>query len=256
MKRIQYLLALLVVLFQACGESPKVIHADTTSSEVKFNPQVPIDVSPKKSFTDDLHQVVIQEKKEADKYLYVRVEENKRRYWMAVPNQDIQLGETYYYRNGLLKTGFKSKVYNMVFDTIYLVSTMVPAKHGQNANSRMNAANNTQKLTGVEVVASEKSILFENPITIAELLNNKDKYAGNRVRIKGVCTKINPQIMKRNWIHLQDGSFDDFDLVITSNSFVSVGKEITIEANVSLNRDFGAGYSFELILEEGIIVAQ
>ncbi len=60
--------------------------------------------------------------------------------------------------------------------------------------------------------------------------------------------------MSRNWIHLQDGSKDDFDMVITTNTFVPEGKQITIRAVVSLNRDFGAGYKYDLILENGTLV--
>ena len=60
--------------------------------------------------------------------------------------------------------------------------------------------------------------------------------------------------MNRNWIHLQDGSKNDYDLVITSDTFVPEGKIITIQALVSLNRDFGAGYSYDLILENGTII--
>ena len=60
--------------------------------------------------------------------------------------------------------------------------------------------------------------------------------------------------MKRNWIHLQDGSKDDFDLVVTSNAFVPEGTIVTIKAKVVLNKDFGAGYRYDLILEDGIVV--
>jgi hypothetical protein len=60
--------------------------------------------------------------------------------------------------------------------------------------------------------------------------------------------------MDRNWIHLQDGSKNDFDLVVTSNSFVAEGAKVTLQGTVALNRDFGAGYRYDLILENGILV--
>ena len=60
--------------------------------------------------------------------------------------------------------------------------------------------------------------------------------------------------MGRNWIHIKDGSKDDYDLVITSNTFVKEGSMITIKATVTLNKDFGAGYKYDLILENGIII--
>ena len=60
--------------------------------------------------------------------------------------------------------------------------------------------------------------------------------------------------MGKNWIHLKDGSQDDFDLVITSDALVDVGSVVTIKAEVVLNKDFGAGYKYDLILENGSIV--
>jgi hypothetical protein len=60
--------------------------------------------------------------------------------------------------------------------------------------------------------------------------------------------------MDRNWIHIKDGSKDDYDLVITSDVFVPEGSVVTMKAQVSLNKDFGAGYKYDLILENGILV--
>lgn len=59
--------------------------------------------------------------------------------------------------------------------------------------------------------------------------------------------------MERNWIHLKDGTKNDFDLVVTSDTFVPEGSIITVKALVSLNKDFGAGYTYDLILENGTI---
>ena len=60
--------------------------------------------------------------------------------------------------------------------------------------------------------------------------------------------------MNRNWIHIKDGSKDDFDLVITTEAYIPEGATFTIKAMVSLNKDFGAGYKYDLILENGEVV--
>jgi hypothetical protein len=60
--------------------------------------------------------------------------------------------------------------------------------------------------------------------------------------------------MNKNWIHLKDGSQDDFDLIITTNMSAQEGDIITIQAVVALNKDYGAGYSYDLILENGVIL--
>lgn len=60
--------------------------------------------------------------------------------------------------------------------------------------------------------------------------------------------------MNRNWIHIKDGSQDEYDMVVTTNSYVPEGKEFMMRAVVHLNRDFGAGYAYDLILEDGILI--
>ena len=91
-------------------------------------------------------------------------------------------------------------------------------------------------------------------IKIAELLTKADAYAGKIVQITGTCTKINIGIMGRNWIHLKDGSKDDYDFIVTSDVQVTEGSIVSMRGVVALNKDFGAGYKYEFILEEGELV--
>lgn len=101
---------------------------------------------------------------------------------------------------------------------------------------------------------TEKVIQQKGSIKIAELVENPKKYEGKTVQLDGICTKINAGIMDRNWIYIKDGSKDDFDLVITSDAYVPEGTTFTIKAIVVLNKDFGAGYIYDLILEQGVLV--
>ena len=50
-------------------------------------------------------------------------------------------------------------------------------------------------------------------ITISDLLLNKQAYAGKVIRIKGNVTKYNPEIMGKNWVHIQDGTESGADLI-------------------------------------------
>jgi len=62
--------------------------------------------------------------------------------------------------------------------------------------------------------------------------------------------------MGRNWIHIQDGtgSNNDFDLMITSPDSVKTGDIVVIEGTVEINQDFGAGYSYPVMLSNGKIL--
>jgi hypothetical protein len=91
----------------------------------------------------------------------------------------------------------------------------------------------------------------EGSITIAELFANKLKYANEVVKVTGEVTRYNPGIMSRNWVHIQDGTKNDgdFDLTVTTLDHVKVGDVVIIEGRVALDKDFGAGYFYSLIVE-------
>ena len=109
------------------------------------------------------------------------------------------------------------------------------------------------------VAPQEKKVVKLEPIkggiTIKQLFANKKQYAGKTVTIKGQVTKFTPAVMNTNWIHIQDGTDESgkFDLVITSNTQVSVGDVVVFEGQISLDKDLGYGYFFEVIMEGAIV---
>jgi hypothetical protein len=208
-------------------------------------------------FTDDLHKVTVNEILPATKYVYLKVTEGGEEYWIAARKQDIELGGTYFYRNGLLKTNFESKEYNRMFERIFLVSSLVPEIHGTNTGTLSSdfESDKNEPVQEQKIPSQTGEIVQqEGTMKISDLVADPDAYEGKTVQLTGKCVKINPNIMQRNWIHLQDGSKDDFDLVITSNTFVPEGQVVTMKAKVVLNKDFGAGYRYDLILEEGVVI--
>ena len=70
--------------------------------------------------------------------------------------------------------------------------------------------------------------------------------------------KFSPNIMGRNWIHIQDGTGDPakntHDLVVTSSETTEKGAIISIEGVLSADKDFGSGYSYDIIIEEAMVV--
>jgi hypothetical protein len=90
-------------------------------------------------------------------------------------------------------------------------------------------------------------------IKISDLLENRKNYSGKTITVTGQVTKFNPQIMGKNWIHIQDGSeFQGaFDLTITTDQEVRVGDTITFAGKIVLDKDFGHGYFYSILMEEG-----
>ncbi|MEI7897164.1 MAG: hypothetical protein WCJ26_09020 [bacterium] len=61
--------------------------------------------------------------------------------------------------------------------------------------------------------------------------------------------------MKKNWIHIQDGTefSGKFDLTVTTDAEAAVGQTITLEGKITLNKDFGYGYAYEVLMEDATI---
>ncbi len=75
------------------------------------------------------------------------------------------------------------------------------------------------------------------------------------VTIHGTVTKANNGIMKRNFVHIEDGSGEGetASLIITSQDTASAGDQVIVTGKVALDTDFGFGYLYPLLIEEATI---
>ncbi|HET9701054.1 MAG TPA: hypothetical protein VFP70_09050 [Burkholderiales bacterium] len=91
--------------------------------------------------------------------------------------------------------------------------------------------------------------------TVAALHQDKAALSGKLVRVQGKVVKVNNGIMGRNFLHVQDGTGDQSsnDLTVTSKQTAVVGDQVTVTGRVVLNRDFGAGYTYPLLVEDASI---
>lgn len=94
--------------------------------------------------------------------------------------------------------------------------------------------------------------------TVAALHQEKSALAGKEVRIQGKVVKVNNGIMDRNFLHVQDGTGDQKtnDITVTSKQTANVGDQVLVKGRVLLNKDFGAGYAYPLLLEEASVTVK
>ena len=158
-------------------------------------------------------------------------------------------GETYYYTGGFEMKNFESKELGKTFESVYFLQS-VSSTPDIMAKEPVAEPHSTGKLNVEKQDISVKPA--EGGITIAELFAHKDSYAGKTVKISGMVTKYNAAIMKKNWVHIQDGSeySGKFDLTATTDMETVEGETITVEGTVALNKDFGYGYSYDVLLED------
>ncbi|MBI3902906.1 MAG: hypothetical protein HY306_08225 [Nitrosomonadales bacterium] len=97
----------------------------------------------------------------------------------------------------------------------------------------------------------------DNQMSVADVYKNSAGLAGQTVSVQGKVVKVLGGIMKRNFVHVQDGTGDAAtetnDLIVTSKQTAKVGDQVTISGVVVVNRDFGSGYFYPLLLEDGKI---
>lgn len=91
--------------------------------------------------------------------------------------------------------------------------------------------------------------------TVEELYSNKDKLNGKQVSVRGKVVKFNSGIMGKNWVHVQDGTGKQGtnDVTATTNQNTKVGDIVLITGKLVTNKDFGAGYKYDVIIEEATV---
>ncbi|NTW23352.1 MAG: hypothetical protein HGA37_01530 [Lentimicrobium sp.] len=197
-----------------------------------------------------IYQGEVKEVLQTSKYTYLLVKEEDNEKWLALPKMEARKGDIYFYNDGYEMNNFKSKELDRTFESVFFIDRI-----GKTAAE----VNEGQVLSGNEPVKAEvrryelEIPQAENGIRIASLFANKLDFKGKRVIIKGKVTHYNTSIMKKNWIHLQDGTefTGKYDLTATSDTLtVKVGQVITIEGTVELDQDFGYGYYYEILLSD------
>ena len=108
-------------------------------------------------------------------------------------------------------------------------------------------------LLPLSVSAAEDSLK-----TVASVNQNKAALAGQKISAQGKVVKVNNGIMGRNFVHVQDGTGDatSNNLIVTSKQTANVGEQVSVSGVVVLNRDFGSGYIYPLLIEEASITVK
>ena len=96
-----------------------------------------------------------------------------------------------------------------------------------------------------------------NAHTVGECFANAEKLDKTKVRVRGKVMKVSKMIMGKNWVHLQDGTGNPMknshDLVVTTLDEPKTGSIVVIEGTLHADKDFGAGYRYEVIIEDAAI---
>lgn len=206
----------------------------------------------------------VKEVVQANNYSYLRVAEKGGEKWVAVSKQEINVGDVYYYEGSLQMNQFHSKDLDRTFDAIFFLNQISKTPIAANEMGAMGGSAGAMgggmpAHAGKVNVDQNSAVKLEKSsgeITIAQIFANRAGYSGKEIEIRGVVVKVNKEVMGKNWIHIQDGTNDNgsFDLTVTSTELAEVNDEVTFKGKITSNKDFGAGYFYEVIMEEAKIV--
>lgn len=231
-----------LILLAACQGQPKVIEPVTSGP-------ANIESSTAEDPKNMIHEVIVKDFMHASRYTYLNVTEGGQDFWIAIPYTEVEKGEKYFYKGGVLMHNFESKEHNRVFETLYLVNGVSKTPGLDNFATTYYPAPE-----GEEAMSVEEIDPINGGTTISELFSNPNSFAGKTVKVKGQCIKVNRNIMGKNWVHIQDGSKDsngtNLDLTVSTQEEINVGEIIVLEGTIATDKDFGSGYRYDIIMEE------
>lgn len=233
---------------------------------------IPAQMAPPAAPTAGALRGKVLERVDAPPYSYLKLATGSGEVWAAVPQTATATGTEVGVANPMPMKDFESKTLNRKFDVVYFGTlageagapaapaapgAMAPAPAGAPTESPAQmAAQHQAAAAGPDDVKIAKVAKAGGPEgrTVAELFAQRAALKEKKVAVKGQVVKFSPGIMGKNWIHLRDGSGShekkDNDVTVTTQDDVKVGDVVTVRGTVRLERDFGAGYAYPVIIEE------
>jgi len=193
-------------------------------------------------------------------YTYVLVDNGTKQSWVAGPSTQVKVGdEVMAAEGGVPMVNYHSKTLDRDFEVVYFVSSILNASapaslSGAPAQPAMPAATAPADVDLSGITAAEGGQ------TVADIFTKKDDLSGKEITLRGKVVKFSPQIMGKNWLHIQDGTGDAAagtnDLTVTTGITAQVGDTVLVTGKVTLDKDFGYGYKYNVIVEDAQVVAE
>lgn len=92
--------------------------------------------------------------------------------------------------------------------------------------------------------------------TVAEVVTKRVELDNKTVVVRGKVVKYS-HAMDKYFVHLRDGTGSDADysndVLVTTNEQTKVGDVVTAKGIVHIDKDFGSGYSYKVLIEEATL---
>jgi len=266
-------LALGLIALAGCGDNKETAQADVAQAVPQSTP------APAPAFNPLSGTIV--ETMDSGGYTYILLDNGKEKVWIAGPVTPVEVETNASCPEGMIMNNFHAKSLDKTFDKIYFVGSIWPEgsapsgkidMHGQDGGgmeSMMGGAAGTSPHSSPDNPVSGTKTVLENAkvegvdkadggYTVEEIYTKAAELGGKEVRIRARVVKFSPNIMGTNWIHIQDGTGDDTtsDLTVTTSGTAEIGDLVLINGPLSVDKDFGAGYKYHVIVEGATVTKQ
>ena len=189
-------------------------------------------------------------------YNYLKVDENNTIRWVAIAKAPVEIGDTVGYDTKTVMKDFKSKQLDRVFDEIIFANEVYLPHKDQKFNTlKSTLAKTVEKKEDKPVDPNIKPFVKKEFYTVEEVHLYRKELNGQTIKVKGKVYKVSRNIMKRDWVHLGDGTGNEQaltdDLVVTAEKTdLKAGQSVTATTKVVIDKDFGFGYFYPVLGED------
>jgi len=246
------LIAVLMIAVAGCGEKK-----DTAESAPAATAETTPAKAPAQAANSNVWKGKVLETMDSGGYTYVYLDTGSEKIWAAGPVVQIAVGQTITMDKGMAMPQFHSKTLDRTFEVIYFVGSIQGPDSARPAGETSQGApagmgmetgggHSVVEQADVKVVAK-----VANGYTVAEIYTQSAALSGKPVKVRGQVVKFTANIMGTNWVHIQDGtgSGPTADLTVTTSAVVAAGDQVVVEGSLTVNKDFGAGYKYDAIIE-------
>jgi len=192
-------------------------------------------------------------------YTYVLVDTGEKQVWFAAPGFTVAVGDRVVAPAGAEMRDHYSKTLDRTFGLIYFVGGIHVEGSPAEASS---SAYRHSEASGAEPAAEfdlDNITKVDGGKTIAEIFDAGADGAGRKVAVRGRVVKFSPRILGTNFLHLRDGTSSADgrnDLTVTTQAEVEIGALVVVRGLVSASKDFGFGYTYDLMIEDASVTVE
>ena len=195
---------------------------------------------------------------DAAQYTYLRLQTKGDEVWAAVTTTKQAVGTEVTIVGPIWMENFKSSSLNrtwprIAFGTLDGEAATQPAAVRLPSGHPATASAN-KDLGPIKVAKASGS----QGRTIADVWAERAQLQNKRIAIRGKVVKATNGVMGKNWLHVRDGTGngETSDLTVATEDTAAVGDTVLISGTVHLNRELGAGYRYDVIVEDAQIKAE